>query len=87
MNRNLTKLTLSAERQTILKAKRVAKARNTSVSALFVNFVQELEEPVSVRDMPLGPITLKALGIARLPKGMTAEKALEDELMKKYGLK
>ena len=48
---NLTKLTLSMDRRAIAKAKRLAKARGTSVSAMLGQIVRNLDEPE-----PIGPV-------------------------------
>lgn len=88
---HLSKLTLSAEQRIIQKAKRIARARRISVSALFARYVDEQiePEPSHAQDVPawMGPLTRQASGLARLPEGKSDTQLLEDALMKKYGFK
>ena len=80
------KLTLSADGTVIAKAKRLAAARHTSVSALFGRLLGSLaasgeESPVA----SLGPITRRASGIIRMPKDRTARQLLTEALSDRYG--
>jgi hypothetical protein len=97
-----TKLTLSVDESIAALAKRAAKARNTSVSAMLSRFVTGLEamDP-SVRNPPIGSLTLAATGLACGPAdqvslglGATSdargapladETLLEDALWERYG--
>ena len=68
MNSNMkTNLTLSLEPSVIAKARRTSKRRNTSISAMFSNFIILLEDESSFeQEMP--PVTRKALEMsAKLP--------------------
>jgi len=94
-----TKLTLSIDESVAELAKRVAKSRNTSVSAMLSQFVLGLD----AIDRPAGsvtiaPLTLAASGLARPPCNgraspesdtaidhRTDEKLLEDALWERYG--
>jgi len=94
-----TKLTLSIDESVAELAKRMAKSRNTSVSAMLSRFMTGLD----AIDRPAGPITLAPLtlaatGLARHPDDGGAslesdgaigdrsdERLLEDALWGRYG--
>jgi hypothetical protein len=94
-----TKLTLSVDESIAELAKRTAKARNTSVSAMLSRFVAGLDamdKPTGYP--PIAPLTLAATGLARRPSDRdpsfgpgTATDArndvalLEDALWERYG--
>lgn len=82
------KLTLSVDDDVIRAAKRMARCEKTSVSAMVTRMLRARAE---VRrqpdDIPPDSITARATGIARLPKGKTAEDVLAEALMEKYGIK
>lgn len=97
-----TKLTLSVDESIAELAKRVAKARNTSVSAMLSRFMTGLEAmDQSVRNPPIGPLTLAATGLACGPSDQISlglrtktdaqgdpradEALLEDALWERYG--
>jgi len=94
-----TKLTLSVDESIAELAKRAAKSRNTSVSALLSRFVTGLEAlDKPLRHPPIGPLTLAATGLARRPSGQDAslessaatdaradDALLEDALWERYG--
>jgi hypothetical protein len=81
----LTKLTLSAEKEVVEKAKLLAMEQQTSVSALFGRFVRSTAAgKPGLRG--LGRLTRKATGIITLPSGKTDRRILEDELLDKHGL-
>ncbi len=61
-----TKLTLSADKKVIEKARRLAKKNKTSISAMFSRFVLAMDSPEDrFKDEPLGPITRQALGLIK----------------------
>ena len=62
-----TNLTLSLEPSVIAKARRISKRRNTSISAMFSNFIILLEDESSFeQEMP--PVTRRVLEMgAKLP--------------------
>ena len=62
-----TNLTLSLEPSVITKARRISKRRNTSISAMFSNFIILLEDESSFeQEMP--PVTRRVLEMgAKLP--------------------
>jgi hypothetical protein len=84
----MKKLTLSADEHVIRKARQLARRNKTSISAMFSRFVLATSE----REAPsgeerLGPLTRRALGLAKLPAGKPDREVLEDALMEKYGFK
>lgn len=81
----MAKLTLSADVRTISQAKRLAKKGNTSVSAMFSRYVESLARVNAGEADPLGPITRRASGIVRLPKGKSDRELIEDALAAKHG--
>lgn len=80
----MTKLTLSTEKSVIDKAKRLAAQRQTSVSAMFVQYVTALDRSSGEEDIPIGPITRKATGLINLPPQRSARQVLEEALAEKY---
>jgi hypothetical protein len=94
-----TKLTLSVDASIAELAKRAAKARNTSVSAMLSRFVvglDAMDKPMGYP--PIAPLTLAATGLARRPADQdsslapgtatdarTDEALLEDALWERYG--
>lgn len=81
---NAGKLTLSVDKQIIEKAKRLARKRHTSVSAIFVRFIAETKEETAEEEIELGPITRQAMGLFKLPEGKTDRELLEEALWEKY---
>lgn len=83
---NHVKLTLSADRRIVQKAKRLAKQRHTSVSAMFARFVEAAEEAPDPA-VSYSPRTLEATGLVKLPEGKTDRELLEEALFERFGLK
>lgn len=83
---DLVKLTLSADRRIVQKAKRLARQRHTSVSAMFTQFVESAVD-VSAPEAAIGPLTLAASGLFSVPQGKSDRQLLEDALLEKYELK
>jgi hypothetical protein len=79
-----TKLTLSADRQIVSDAKRLAEARHTSVSALFSRFVAGLKQVDRAKPEKLGPVTYRASGLVRLSKKISDQDLVADALNEKY---
>jgi hypothetical protein len=77
-----TKLTLSADKNLVRRAKRLAAARKTSLSAMVGRFLRAIVEPDDAA-VAVGPLTRKASGMAKLPDRKTAE-LLADALAAKY---
>jgi hypothetical protein len=80
----LTKLTLSMETHVIAKAKRLAKARGLSVSAMFREFVASLETRTTTARR-IGPLTRQARGLAKIPADKTDRQLIEQALKEKFG--
>ena len=78
------KLTLTADPEIIQTAKRLAAARNTSVSALFSRVIESLQTEQETPVSDLGPLTRKASGLVSLPAGRTDRDLLEEALMEKH---
>jgi hypothetical protein len=81
----MTKLTLSVEEDVVEKAKQIAEANKTSVSAMFSQFVQSLASN-RPRKSEIGPLTRKLTGVAKLPAGKDYKDVLTDALIEKYGV-
>ena len=85
----MPKLTLSAEKAVIERAKRLAEERGTSVSAMFSQFIEGMSaSELSRRDQPgqrpIGPITRKARGLVKLPSNKTDRELIESALRERY---
>ena len=85
-----TKLTLSADKGLVKRAKRLAASRDTSLSAMVSKFLQALTTEQS-SSPPLGPLTRRASGIIATsrPSSYAARHdrdLLGDALAQKYGL-
>lgn len=78
-----TKLTLNIDASVIKQAKQIAAAANTSVSALFSQFVQSLAA-ARTKPVKIGPLTRQLSGIVKLPRGKDYKDVLADALQKKY---
>lgn len=76
---------MSAQKEIVKRAKRLAKEQGTSVSALFERFVRAATETPNKKSRPVGRLTRKATGVIKLPKGKTARGVLEEALLEKYG--
>ena len=60
-----TRLALSMDESVVERARRLAVARNTSISRLFVSFVCLMEQTSALADGQLPPLTKRALGLAK----------------------
>ena len=80
----MTKLTLSAEKEVIRQAKKLAAANGTTVSGLFSNIVKAMDRTSGLQES-LAPLTRKATGLIRLTPGADDQRLLEDALAAKYG--
>jgi len=82
-----TKLTLSAEEKVVRKARQLAKRNKTSISAMFSRWVLAMSSRQDKkRRAPLGPLTRRALGLAKLPADTSDRHLLEEALAEKYGI-
>jgi hypothetical protein len=82
----MRKLTLNAEDGVIRSAKRLARLNGTSVSAMFERLIRFMSRRRDRRAEAPGPLTLKASGVAALPKGKNDRAVLEDALLEKHEL-
>lgn len=82
----LTKLTLSAEKDIVASAKKLAHKNKTSISSMFSRFMQATVDIGAKHKIPLAPITIRASGIVNLPKGKTDTELLGEALSDKYGI-
>lgn len=83
----ITKLTLSVDRDVVNNAKRLARERNTSISALFERFIVSLLASTKLPPEGIGPITRKASGLIKMEDGSRHEDILAEALADKYGFK
>ena len=81
----MTKLTLSIDETIVERAKEIARANGTSVSAMFSQFVKSMDSPLP-KDFKIGPLTRKATGIVKLPPDKDYKELLSDALAEKYGI-
>jgi hypothetical protein len=82
----MKKLTLSAEEEVVRQAKRLARRRKTSVSAMFSRVIRGMSDRPSRGDAPpAGSIAGRARGFVALPAGKTARDVLADALIEKHG--
>jgi hypothetical protein len=80
----MKKLTLTAEAKVIGMAKKLARARGTSVSAMFSQLIRAIGEKRPREAESIGPITRRLTGIAKSPRGKSDRQILEDAVLKKY---
>jgi len=81
-----TRLALSMDESVVRRARRLADARHTSISRMFVSFVSIMEEQDQmVHELP--PLTKQALGLAKttVPNNWDYRDVLSDALVEKYG--
>ena len=80
----MAKLTLSADKELIRQAKKLAAKNGTSVSAMFSNMLRAMGRNSGLLEPP-APLTGKAAGLIRLPADSEDERLLEDALAARYG--
>jgi len=79
-----TKLTLSADKDIVKKAKELAKAEGTSLSSMFSRYLDAVLKGPRMVGQP-GPLTLKATGLVKLPANKDDRAILEEALAAKFG--
>jgi len=79
----MSKLTLSADKDVIRQAKKLAAQNGTSVSAMFSKMLTAMSRTSKLEEPP-APLTRKATGLIRLPSAAEDEQLLEDALAAKY---
>ena len=83
----MKKLTLGADEEVIRQAKRLAAENHTSVSSMFSRWVLSMTRRRKQKSgEPIGPLTRKALGLAKLPADKSDRELLEEALAEKYGV-
>ncbi len=83
----LTKLTLSVEKELVEQAKKLAKDEGTSLSSMFARFLDAvIKQRRTTTKFTPGPITRRATGLAKFPKGKSDRELLEEALAEKYGI-
>jgi hypothetical protein len=79
----MNKLTLSIEEPVVEKAKQIALSNQTSVSAMFSQFVESMAAQ-NVRPAKIGPLTRKLTGLIKLRSDKDYKDLVADALMEKY---
>ncbi len=79
----MTKLTLSVEEAVVEQAKQIAAANQTSVSAMFSQFVRSAAM-AGAGPPKIGPLTRKLSGLITLPPDKSYKELLADALIEKY---
>jgi hypothetical protein len=82
----MSKLTLSADKDLIRKAKELAAQNRTSVSAMFSRMLRVMGRTSGLQQPP-APLTRQATGLIRLPSAAEDDRLLEDALAAKYGVR
>ena len=84
----MSKLTLTAPPEIISLAEEQAKLENTSISAMFANFIMAKTKLATRRHsrQKVGPLTKSLTGIVKLPKGFDEKEFMSDVFTVKYGL-
>ncbi|MBI2932747.1 MAG: hypothetical protein HYY16_13955 [Planctomycetes bacterium] len=77
-----TKLTLSADKDLIKEAKKLADREGTSLSSMFARFLRAVLREWREKEQP-GPVTSKATGLVKLPAGKSDRQLLEEALREK----
>ena len=84
----MAKLTLSSEQGIVNRAKKLAKRRRTSLSSMVTHYLDAVSGGEDTTGaVRLGPLTLKASGLLKLPPGSSYEDLLGDALADKHGLR
>ena len=85
----MSKLTLTAPAEVIALAEDQAKQENTSISAMFVNFIIAKKQMASQRPVhqKIGPLTQSLTGIVKLPDDFDEKEFMGDLFTEKYNLK
>lgn len=82
----MTKLTLSMADKDIALARKKAKSRGTSISAMFSEWLRA-ESPAATKRNKIGPLTRSISGIISLPENFDEKEEMAGILSEKYGLK
>ena len=84
----MSKLTLTAPPEIISLAEEQAKIENTSISAMFVNFILAKTKQSAHRRtrQKVGPLTKSLTGIIKLPEDFDEKEFMSNVLTEKYSL-
>ncbi len=84
----MSKLTLTATPEIISLAEEQAKIENTSISAMFANFIMAKAKRSTRRNssQKIGPLTKSLTGIVKLPDDFDEKDFMSEVFTKKYGL-
>ena len=84
----MSKLTLSAPSEIISLAEEQARLENTSISALFANFIMAKTRMSGRRRsrQKVGPLTKSLTGIVKLPEDFDEKEFMSGVFSEKYGL-
>jgi len=82
----MSKLTLSMPEKDIVLARKKAKGRGTSISAMFSELLHA-KTPESTKLNKIGPLTRSLSGIISLPGNFNEKEAMAEILSERYGLK
>lgn len=82
----MSKLTLSIPNLEIKLARKKAKERGSSISAMFAEWVRAQNPPKTARKK-IGPLTRSISGIMTLPDNFSEKESMTDILTEKYGVK
>ena len=84
----MSKLTLTAPPEIISLAEEQARIENTSISAMFVNFIMAKTKLSARRrsSQKVGPLTKSLTGIVKLPEGFDEKEFMSDTFIEKCGL-
>lgn len=84
----MSKLTLTAPPEIISLAEEQAKVENTSISAMFANFILAKTRLHSCRRSrrKVGPLTKSVTGVVKLPEGFDEKEFMSDVFAEKYEL-
>ena len=82
----MSKLTLSIPDTEIKLARKKARERGTSISAMVAEWIRA-ENPVEAPHNKIGPLTRSISGIITLPDDFNEKDMMADILAEKYGVK
>lgn len=84
----MSKLTLTAPPEIISLAEEQAKRENTSISAMFANFIMAKTRLSARRHLrqKAGPLTKSLTGIVKLPEGFNEKEFMSKVFTEKYWL-
>jgi hypothetical protein len=85
MEGTVRKLTLSVDESVLREARRAAKRRGSSISAMVSRFFRVMARK-DAAPTQISPTVRKLSGIVSLPKDKSDRELLEDALVERYGL-